>query len=259
MSQKLRRRLARLATRSQSRSSRSLPKAGLKLEALEQRLLLDVSGWWDELGFRSGSGGGITWDPTDVAGESQMVLSSDGDPVAIWVEGNFNEYQEDPIPFHWNVDGDIYARQYASSTNAAYEGLPGWWDLSDSSADGETQINVLGSGRQITAAAGPNGEVAVIWVTNGSDDINDLDYTGGDSEIYGRIWDGSAWVDMAGSNMFGGISSDSVLNEMPSVAISPVGEVFVSYTAIHPGTDQREIVVKRYGYDYPDTFVEWHR
>ncbi|MBN1435626.1 MAG: choice-of-anchor D domain-containing protein [Sedimentisphaerales bacterium] len=274
MSHKVRRRFSRLALRSKSRI---LPKADLKLEPLEQRLLLDVSGWWDELGFRSGSGGGITWDPIDVAGESQLVLSSDGDPIAVWVEGTFIEYNEDPIPFHWEIDGDIYVRQYAGSTDPAYQGLPGWWDLSDGSADGLNNVdtgegegddedgyvepvhtgsvNRIGTGRQIAAAAGPNGEVAVVWVTNGSSDPEELNYTGGDSEIYGRIWDGSEWVQMDWSETYGGISNDAVLNEKPSVVISPVGEVFVSYTAIHPGTDQREIVVKRYGYNYPETFV----
>ena len=42
----------------------------LSIEALEPRRLLDVSGVWQELGFRAASGGGLTYD-------GQVIITAD--------------------------------------------------------------------------------------------------------------------------------------------------------------------------------------
>lgn len=240
MPRKARRRLSKL-----SRQIKSLvrPQPGtqsLRLESLEQRLLLSVNGWWDELGWRSASGGGVSWDATDRPGEAQMVLSSDGDPVVFWIDGTFNEYVNTPVPFHWEVSGDIYARQYADAI--------GWWDLSPGSGDNVS----IGTGRQMTAAAGPDGTFVVAWVSG----------TGATSEIQAKMWTGQSWVGLGTSASTVGLSNDGVLNEKPDVAINGAGEVFISYTAIHPRTNQREIVVKRFASaqrsNLNETWVELH-
>ena len=122
MSQEIRRRMKRAWRRKNTGNTNA---SGLQLENLERRVLLDVAGFWDELGWRSATGGGISWDESDsganVSGEAQLVLSADGDPIILWIEGQFNEYVEEPVPFHWEVNGSIYARQYAADV--------GWWDL----------------------------------------------------------------------------------------------------------------------------------
>ena len=207
-------------------------KEGLSLEALEPRVLLDVAGVWDELGFRSGSPGGATADIGGFVGEPQLVSSSDGDPVMIWIEGpqgNFQEFIEQPVTFDFRMQGEIYARQFGGQEL-------GWWDLSSGSGDTVS----IGTGSQVAAAAGPNGEIFVVWV-NG---------TGAESEIYGALWNGFNWIEVAGSQTDGGISDDEVLNERPDVVVSDAGEVYVSYTALHPLSLQREIVVKTLTFDF---------
>ena len=146
MLRKVRRRNERDSLRSKSWSGKVTPQ--LTLESLERRLLLDVAGWWDELGWRGASGGGATWDLQQDPGEAQLILSSDGDPVLIWVDTQetqgpvdgghedlgigFGEYIEDPIPYSWQVSGAIYARQYVDDPDGANLG---WWDLSPGSGD----------------------------------------------------------------------------------------------------------------------------
>ncbi|MBN2376043.1 MAG: choice-of-anchor D domain-containing protein [Sedimentisphaerales bacterium] len=237
MSSKLQRRIKKAA---QKLPSRYKKQAQLSLEPLEQRLLLDVAGYWDELGWRSASGGGISWDNDDRSGgngfeegEAQLVISSDGDPVALWIEGTFNEYVDTPIPYHFEMSGSILARQYADDI--------GWWDLSQGSGDGNPSGVVESTASsQLSVAAGPNGQIVAAWVTG----------VGAGSEIYIKSWDGQSWEEVGGSATGGGISDDGVINEKPSVAVSDLGEIYVSYTAVHPVTSQREIVVKRFGYAY---------
>jgi HYDIN/CFA65/VesB family protein len=223
MSHKVRRRMKRSWRRNESLKDKQ---SGLQLENLERRVLLDVAGFWDELGWRSATGGGISWDEdagtadSDAPGEAQLVLSVDGDPIVLWIEGQFNEYADSPVPFHWEVDGSIYARQYAAEV--------GWWDLSPGSGD----TVAIGTGSQLAATTGPDGQVVATWLSG--------------AEIEAARWNGTIWEPL------GPVSNDAVANEKPDVAVNDAGEIFVSYTAMQPRTGQREIVVKKYGYDYGD-------
>jgi hypothetical protein len=215
------------------KSRKSAPSTqSLHLENLEARVLLDVAGLWDELGYRGATSGGVTWDAEGDPGEAQLVLSSDGDPVVIWTEGAegaIEEFIDTPVTFDFQLPGEIYARQYGGETL-------GWWDLQPGGGD----TDPIGTGSQLNATSGQQGQIIVAWV-NG---------TGTDSEIYARMWDGSDWVELAGSATGGGISDDGVLNERPDVEISDTGEIFVSYAALHPQSDQREIVVKKLSFDF---------
>ena len=192
--------------------------SGLQLENLERRVLLDVAGFWDELGWRSASGGGISWDEdsgeddSDAPGEAQLVLSADGDPIVLWIEGGFTEYIEEPVPFHWEVSGSIYARQYAADV--------GWWDLTPGSGD----TVAIGSGSQLATTSGPDGQILATWLSG--------------AEIEAARWNGTIW------ELLGPVSNDAVANEKPDVAVNNLGEIFISYTALHPLTGQRVIVVK---------------
>gem|GEM_PF-1595992 len=219
MSQEIRRRMKRAWRRKNTGNTNA---SGLQLENLERRVLLDVAGFWDELGWRSATGGGISWDESDsganVSGEAQLVLSADGDPIILWIEGQFNEYVEEPVPFHWEVEGSIYARQYAADV--------GWWDLTPGSGDAVA----IGAGSQLAATSGPDGQIVATWLSG--------------EEIEATRWNGTMWESL------GLVSNDVVVNENPDVAVNDAGEIFISYTAMHPLSGQREIVVKKYGYDY---------
>jgi len=215
MSQKIRRRMKRAWRRKDTSTAKG---SGLQLENLERRVLLDVAGFWDELGWRSATGGGISWDEAAEPGEAQLVLSADGDPIVLWIEGQFIEYIEEPVPFHWEMNGSIYARQYAADV--------GWWDLTPGSGD----TVAIGTGSQLSAATGPDGQIVATWLSG--------------AEIEAARWNGTLWEPL------GPVSNDAVANEKPDVAVNNLGEIFISYTAMHPLTGQREIVVKKYGYDY---------
>ncbi len=204
----------------------SKSKSILALEPLENRVLLDVAGWWDELGWRSGSGGGITWDRTTEPGESQMVQTSDGDPVVFWIEGAFNEYVDQPVPYYWNMEGNIYARQYGG------EDL-GWWDLTSGSGDD----NPIAYGSQLAVASGPDGQIVLVY--NSSSTVG---------EISAMLWDGTDWQSLGTVS-----SNDNLDNANPSVVISSSGDIYVSYTAIND--EQQEIIVKKFGYTYEEVQV----
>jgi len=222
MLRKIRRRYERLFA--SKRPAGSSGRAKLQLENLERRVLLDTAGMWDILGYRGAEGGGVSIDPTTDAAEAELVLSVDGDPVIFWVEGTLEEYVgatgdgSGRVMFHWQMSGPIYARQYSGEDI-------GWWDLRSGSGDPGGEI---GTGSELDAAAGPNGEIALTWVNGGSISVS--------------LWDGNEWTDL-------GSASDGPTSEKPSIAISNMGEIFVSYTAIHPNSSegQRDIVVKKYG------------
>ncbi len=232
--------------RSQQQTSKSdqLP---LRLESLEQRVLLNVDGFWDELGFGGASGGGITrnYEGLSDDGDVQFVFSEDSDPVAIWVHGSINEYVNTPINYDFQAQGEIYAKQFAGNPNNISDASDlGWWDLSPGSGDTVS----IGTGTEIAAASGPNGEIVVVWLTLPEDD-GDPETPLPTNDVHGRMWNGTEWLEIDGSATGGGISNDSVMNSNPDVAISDGGEIFVSYTATHPLTNQTEIVVKEFGFN----------
>ena len=223
--------------RARQRNRSTAPQRGaLQVETLERRMLLDVAGIWDELGWRSASGAGISWDSEDAtpadtdiqvtAGESQLLLGEDGDPIVLWIEGAFNEYIDSPVPFDWEVEGVIYARQYAGDL--------GWWDLTPNSGDPVTEDSeaniMIGTGSQLEAVAGPNGQIIAAW-TN-------------DAQIQISRWDGDDWTRLTDGEEL----NVGEVNNNPSVTINALGEIFVSYTAYHSATEQNEIVVQKYGY-----------
>jgi len=228
MSQRQRRRVKR--SRRQARKSRqgsARGHSGLHLESLESRLLLDVAGLWDEMGWRSASGGGVTWDRADVSGEAQMALSPDGDPLVFWIEGAFNEYIDTPIPYEWEMSGEIYARQYAGEEMV-------WGDLLPGSGD----QGLIGTGSQLEVVSSPTGDVYLTWLGTGAGE-------GAEGPIAVVRWDGQEFVGLGGIPV--GVATDAA---DPSIAVNDRGEVFVSYTAMQPATGQREVVVQQYGYAY---------
>ena len=192
-----------------------------------------INGWWDEMGWRSGSGSGVSYDEHSTPTDGQLTLTSSGVPTVFWVEDDHNDYDyfqkyktSSPVPFHWEVSGDIYARQYGG------ESL-GWVNIWAGSGDDGDPV---GYGSQIAVAAGPDGQMGIAWV-------------GSSSEINVRLWNGNRWLDASELEWASGdnysITQDSANNEKPDIVMTPAGEVYVSYAAMHPATMQREIVVKK--------------
>ncbi|MBN2842697.1 MAG: hypothetical protein JXM68_06375, partial [Sedimentisphaerales bacterium] len=239
-------------------------KSVLKLEALENRTLLDVAGYWSELGYRSASGGGVSWDVANDVGQTQMVTTTDGDSVVFWIDGNFNDsvtmdVSSDPVMGTYNFYGTIHARQYAG------EDL-GWWDLSYGSGD-----IAITRGGQIDVAAGPNGSIvlagvddsqqAFVMLWNGYDWQNittaniGRDYASTVNPIMTQVQVNEEAEDAEGTE----VDETEIVTEVlvadvssPSVAVNDAGEIFVSYTVMHPNSNQYEVVVKKYGYTYSD-------
>jgi len=227
MLRKIRRQRERVSSRKKTLGS---IKRELRLESLEQRILLDTAGWWDELGWRGASGGGVTWDQHSDNAEAELALSVDGDPIIIWTEGTLSQYVggndgSGRMPYHFELDGPIYARQFSGDDL-------GWWDLNQGSAD-DTPI---ASGKELDAATGPTGNIVLVYVSN--------------NDIYAQEWNGQQWQPLGGGLVS---TEEGIYNEKPSVAISDAGEVFVSYTSYMPTVGQREIIVKKYGYDFGDS------
>ncbi len=245
MLRKIRRQYEKVATRKKTGMPQS--KTSLRLENLERRVLLDTAGWWDEIGWRGASGGGVTWDLSDDCAEAQLVLSVDGDPIVLWSEGTLDEYVggndgTGRMPFHFELEGPIYARQFGGED-------VGWWDLTSGSGD----MTSIATGKELDAVSGPNGQIVLAYNNGG--------------EIYADEWDGTQW------NSLGWISDEvaitvddpdapddpddpvvqEAVKEKPSVAVSGSGEIFVSYTSHRPLSGQREIIVKKYGYDFTDS------
>jgi len=227
MLRKIRRQIDRVSSRKNKLGS---SKKELRLESLEQRILLDTAGWWDELGWRGASGGGVSWDQSSDCAEAELALSVDGDPIIIWTEGTLSEFVggndgSGRMPYHFELEGRIFARQYAGEDI-------GWWNLEPGGNDSD----FIAFGKELDVASGPNGNVVLVYVSA--------------NEIYAQQWNGLQWQPLGG-----GIVSDGngTYNEKPGVAISDAGEVFVSYTSYMPTVGQREIIVKKYGYDFGDS------
>ncbi len=190
--------------------------SSLKLEPLENRLLLDVAGYWSELGYRSGSGGGVSWDPGNEVGETSLVTTSDGDSVAFWVEGQYGnsgtlDVSDYPVQGTYAFNGTVHCKQYAG------EDL-GWWDFSYGSGD-----QALAYGGQIDAASGPDGTIIISGVGISverflSDDSPFLatythdqllamstqqrvDLVSTYDQAFVMLWDGQDWQDITIANL----------------------------------------------------------
>ncbi|MBI9016107.1 MAG: choice-of-anchor D domain-containing protein [Phycisphaerae bacterium] len=209
--------------------------------------ITETQGDWVELGWRSASSGGVSWNLSNNAAESTMVLGHDGDPIVFWVEGPgqnagdkgvnktpINQYATcitefvQPLYYEHSYGFEVYgivnARQHCGDL--------GWWDLRTGLGDGNG-LNILGT--QLDAAVKPNGDIVLCMKANGSV-----------AQVY--LWNGSNLEDL-------GIASEGVIDR-PKVAVGPTGEIFVCYTAIpwdaqgNLDFEHTEVVVRKYTYNY---------
>lgn len=146
---------------------------------------------WEEVGTGSASGGGIS-DNDGYSSAPSLAMSPDG-LIVTWMN---NE----------DGDTDIYVRRW--------DGLS-WVEMGSGSASGGGISNNDGGSGLPSLAISLDGPI-VAWHDDSS----------GNSEIYVRYWDGSAWAELGpGSATGGGISNNADSSLRPSLAISPDGPI----------------------------------
>ena len=171
---------------------------------------------WVEIGAGSASGGGIS----NNAGYSEyasLALNSSGNPVVAWDD-------------YTSGNGEIYVRGWNGSR---------WVEVGTGSASGGGISNNSGNSFIASLALDSSGNPAVAWGDDSS----------GNVEIYVRKWNGSAWIQLAGSATGGGISNNSGVSagqwgHGPSLALDSLGNPVVAWEDNTSGN--YEIYVKRW-------------
>jgi hypothetical protein len=168
---------------------------------------------WEEMGVKSASGQGISGSGA-VYGAPSVAIGPDNMPVVAWADGSGGDYE-------------IYVRRWNGSA---------WVEIGDGSASGGGISNNAGSSEEPAVAVGSDGMPVVAWVDNSLDDF----------EIYLRRWNGSAWVELAGSASFGGLSNNTSGSGGPSVVVGNDLMPIVAWSNEAAGLFNREIYVRRW-------------
>ncbi len=247
---------------------------------------------WEEVGFGSASGGGISDNAGDSSYPALAVDPTDPEPhpYIAWMDdssGNNEIYVKHWDGNSWEEIGSGSASGDGISVNAGDSRLPSlavepddpephpyiaWMD--DSSGDWEIYVlrwdghsweeaglgSASGGGISNTGGRSDDPVIAV-----DPDDpephpyIAWMDYSSGDDEIYVRRWDGSGWQEVgAGSATDGGISDIGdipAVNDGPSLAVGQDGTPYVAWPESQPleGTDS-EIYIRQA--ECPDATVQ---
>jgi len=169
---------------------------------------------WEEVGIGSATGGGIS-DNSSYSMAPSMAIASDGTPYVAWHDRS--------------GDREIYVRYWNGSS---------WEEVGTGSATSGGISDNSGDSMVPSIAIAPEGTPYVAW----------YDYSGGDTEIYVRRWNGSSWEEVgAGSASGGGISGNSDSSRSPSMAITPDGTPYVAwYDNSGDYTRTPEIYVRRW-------------
>ncbi len=160
---------------------------------------------WAELGSGSASGGGISHNP-DSSLDPSLAIGSDGKPVVAWQDRSSGSSYE------------IYVRHWNGSA---------WAELAGSASGGGVSKNA-GESAEPSLAIDHDGKPVVAWQDN----------SGGNGEIYVRRWNGSAWVELAGSASGGGISKNAGDSKNPSLAIASDGNPVVAWEEYSGGNPE---------------------
>ncbi|MCX6910683.1 MAG: Ig-like domain-containing protein, partial [Verrucomicrobia bacterium] len=141
------------------------------------------------MGAGSASGGGIS-NTSSNSYAAVIAVSANLGPIIVW---------RDEAP----GNSDIYVKRWNGSS---------WVELGSGSA----------SGGGISANSGQSSSPAIVIGADGYPVVAWGDATPGQSEIYVKRWDGSAWVEMgAASASGGGISNTSANSYRPSLCLGP--------------------------------------
>ncbi len=186
----------------------------LSIEPLEPRRLLDVSGVWQELGFRSASGGGLSYD-------GQYMTS--GDPVvAVTAQGH--------AVVAYEGAGGIQARIYDGAA---------WVSIDDPT---QQIIPNTSGGQDPDIATDDLGNVYVSW-RKGWGSGTDVYMTQGFLDPTTGEW---AWNGLGGSDTGTGVSDDGVVNGTPAIAVGVDGLPVMAYAAYDDGDNDMDVVAKKY-------------
>lgn len=170
---------------------------------------------WVEVGSDSASGGGIS----KTSGRSvspTMAFDTDGRPAVAWSDDNVG-------------NEEIFVRRWTGSA---------WVEVGSGSAAGTGISNNVGNSRQPHIAASNSGLPCITWHDNSS----------GINEIYVRCWNGTNWVESGSSSATGGgISNNSGISSLPSIAIGNSGTSYVAWGDNSAGN--YEIYVRRRTFD----------
>ncbi len=186
----------------------------LSIEPLEPRRLLDVSGVWQELGFRSASGGGLTYDGQDIiSGDPAVAVAPDGQPVVAY-----------------ECAGGIQVLKYDGQA---------WLSLGDL---GTEMIPSSLGGRDPDIAVADTGEIYLTWL-EGWNETADIHLSRGEYDPSTGAW---TWSGIGGSTSYGGLSSDGVVNGAPAIALGIDNAPVVAYATYDQWQYDMDVVVKRY-------------
>lgn len=153
---------------------------------------------WAELGSGSASGGGISHNPDDSL-----------DPFS-WLSAP-TASRSSPGRFRSSGSSyEIYVRHWNGSAWAG--------ELAGSASGGGVSKNA-GESAEPFLAIDHDGKPVVAWQDN----------SGGNGKIYVRRWNGTAWVELAGSASGGGISKNAGDSKNPSLAIASDGNPVVAW------------------------------
>lgn len=183
----------------------------LSIEPLEPRRLLDVSGVWQELGFRSASGGGLTYDGLNTTSVDPVgALTPDGRTVVAYDGGS----------------SGVHVRMFDGKT---------WIPLPDPGASVPSYAGIDG---MIDIAVDDFSNIYLCW-WNGAD----VYLTKGSLNPATAQW---TWSGLGGSAGGGGVSNDGVANGPGAVAVGVDGLPVVAYSAYDAAQNDMDIVAKKY-------------
>ena len=182
-------------------------------QQVDDPLAVGGNAGWEEIGG-SGSGGGVSNTPRH-SNQPSLASATSGELIIAW---------SDTTDSYSNYIGEIYVRRWDGT---------GWVEMGDSASNGGISIN-NGDSFYPALAVNSFGNPIVAWVDDSS----------GNFEIYVRRWNGSAWVDMAGSASGGGISNNEGVSFTPSLAIGSDNNPIIAWQDDSPGNI--EIYVRRW-------------
>ncbi len=194
----------------------------LSIEALEPRRLLDVSGVWQELGYRSASGSGLSYDGQYThSGDPAVVNTPFGQTVAVY---------EDATGLAARIyDGYAWSDLYTNPTNPADHTIPN-----------------TASGRDPDVDVDSYGNVYITWLEGFSDDTDVYMTVGAfvENPLTGDYrW---TWQTLAGADTGTGLSDDGVVNGAPAIAVGVDNLPVIAYSAYDELDNDMDVVVKKY-------------